>query len=199
MPWRFSPGYIQMIGAVGSGKSELFISFVLNLDKCFSIPPTSIYVYYEKYQLAYSKLPSNVHFFQGLPDSFPEANNSLIVLDDLGDMADDVNLYRLASVHSRLSQSYVISVKHDLFLNQKYSRNIAVSTQYYILLENLRHSNQIKSLARQVMPTKVNYFIQAYTKAVDRYGYVILDLTPRKTDRLLSDILAETPAVFVEL
>lgn len=177
------------------------MELVKRADSSFAIVPDKIYLYYERWQKAYESLPAKVVCIQGIPDYFPEENNQLIILDDLADLTDaNSALFRLASVHARHSNTYLICVKHNLFGKGKHSRDLAVTTQYYVLFENARYHNQLSALARQLMPKNVNYFMDAYAKAVRHYGYLVVDLTPRTEDKLLSDILNDDgPAVYVKV
>lgn len=198
--FKFKPGFIQFVGAVSSGKTQLCIKLVNNASKCFAVPPEKIYLYYERWQSAYAELPAHVLTSQGMPEFFPDGEKQLFILDDIGDFSDNnTQLLRLASVHARHTDTYVFCIKHNLFGNGRYSRDMAVSTLYYILFENPRYSNQLSVLGRQLMPSKVNYFLDAYRKSINLYGYLVVDLTPRSSDRLVSDILAPSPAIFVEL
>ena len=186
------------VGGPGTGKTQLCIEMLHNLDTMFSIRPETVYFYYERYQRAYDSLPAEVKLIEGIPDYYPDGERQLIVLDDLADLTEESNrLYRLAAVHARHSNTYVICIKHNLFTNSKYSRELALSATYYALFENVRYPGQIRSLARQLMPDRVGYFLDAYRKAIARYGYLFVDLRPRQTNRLLSDVTcAEGPALY---
>lgn len=196
--YRLEPGLLFLVGAPGTGKTQLCIELIRNLDDMFTVRPQTVYFYYERYQTAYDSLPPEVKLEQGIPDSYPDGDSQLIVLDDLADLSEKSHsLYRLAAVHARHSNTYVICIKHNLFTADKYSRDLALSATYYALFENVRYSSQIVILARQVMPDRVKYFMDAYRKAISRYGYLFVDLRPRKDNRLMSDILSdEGPAVY---
>lgn len=198
--FKLNPGLAFFIGGPGTGKTELCLNLLNNLQESFSVVPQHIYFYYEHWQNAYNRLPSNTHLLKGIPDSFPDKERQIIVLDDIGDMLmASLDLYRLASVHARHSETYVICIKHNIFSSERYSKDLSLAASYYALFENFRYSTQIMSLAKQLMPGKTRYFMDSYRKAVNAYGYLLVDLQPRRENRLLSDILADRPAIYVPL
>jgi len=195
--FQLHPGLIFFVGSPGTGKTEMCINLLNQLNECFTTVPEHIYYYYEHWQPIYDRLPANTTLVQGVPDTFPDTSRKIIVLDDLADLLmSSHNLYRLASVHARHSETYVFCLKHNLFSKERFSRDLAIAVNYYALFENVRYSTQLTTLARQIMPNKVQFFLDAYRKSVAKYGYLFVDLMPRRTERLLSDILSPIPVVY---
>jgi len=196
--FTFKPGHINMIGPPGSGKSSLCIKLIENKNTVFEHPPEKIHIFYEKWQPLYENL-SGVEFVQGMPDTLPDSDRQLLIFDDVADFCENsFELYRQICVHSRHTKSYTIGCKHNLFSKSKFSHDLNLATQYFVLFDTPNLS-QISHLGRQFFPGKLRYFLDSYKKSCQRYFYLLVDLTPRQTDRLLSDVLASSPAIFVEM
>jgi len=194
-----NPGLTVVCGMPASGKSQFVIKLLNNPDM-FAHKPKTILFYYEKYQPIYEKLPLNASKIEGVPESIPNLENTVLVFDDLADVMDsNFELFRLATCHARHNLSYVILIRHNLFSKNKFSRDLNLSAQYYALFQN-GNISQIATFGRQLFPRKQSYFLDAYKKACSNYGYLFIDLTPFAKHRVLSDIFVQkNPALYVEL
>ena len=195
--FKFKPGLMHVCGTVGSGKTEFALNLIRNASTCFQNPPKTVHYYYEKWQDAYEKYPA-VHFYSGLSPDLEPPPNSLVILDDVGDFAMRRKyICRIASVHGRHSNIYLACISHNLFSKDRYAVDMNVCSQYLILFENVRYTSQIQTFARQMLPDKIGYFMNAYRKACNRMGYLCVDLTPRIEDRLLSDVFNRTEGILI--
>ena len=65
------------------------------------------------------------------------------------------------------------------------TRTISLNTQYQALFKNPRDSLQVSILARQLLPSKSSYFIEAYRNATSRpFGYLFCDFTQETPDKV---------------
>lgn len=181
-----------MAGAVGSGKTTFCLDLIKNKNTCFEIPPKEILLYYEVWQNVYLPYANEVEFIEGMPDAdyiLRNRNPKLVIIDDLGDLTHaDKKFYRLASVHARHCNIYLVNVSHNLFKQNRFSRDINLASQYIVLFNNKRYENQLKCFGRQCFGTDVSYFLDAYKKAIKNYNYIMVDLTLHGDHQLQSDI-----------
>ena len=65
------------------------------------------------------------------------------------------------------------------------TRTISLNTQYQVLFKNPRDSLQVSILARQLLPSKSHYFIEAYRNATSHaFGYLFCDFTQETPDEV---------------
>ena len=198
--FEFAPGAMQIVGSVGTGKTNFCLKLIENSNSCFQCKPQEILFFYERWQDAYEKYKKKVHFRQGLPTDLPADCPKLVILDDVGDdAAKSKELLRMAACHARHSGTVLVIVTHNLYSKEKFSTDFANCLQYLVLWENVRYQSQIRKLAQQTMPGDVDYFMDAYDQAVKRYGYLLFDLTPKKDHRLLSDVFSQNPAYYTKV
>lgn len=106
-----------------------------------------------------------VHFFGGLPskedlEQWSESDkHNFIVLDDLmqkaAKIADVAYLFCLYSHHLNFTVFFLVQ---KLISNGPQFRNISLNVHYFILFKNARDELQVKRLACQMFPSRVDFF-----------------------------------------
>ena len=92
------------------------------------------------------------------------------------------NLFTKGSHRRNIS---VILITQNLFQQGKFCRDISLNAKYLVLLKNVRDSNQLMCLVRQVYPEVPKNLYNAYLNATKRpHGYLVLDLAQDTDDRL---------------
>jgi hypothetical protein len=125
--------------------------------------------------------------FRGVPneESGLLKPQSLLILDDL--MAEASNqciadLYTRGSRHRKIS---VILITQNIFNQSRFSRNISLSTRYFVLLKNVRDRAQFMYLARQIYPENPRSLCAALNDAwATPFSYLLIDLDPRTPESL---------------
>ena len=178
------PTTILIAGPTQAGKS-FFFKQILDHDLIQPAPNRIIYVYAEHHPDLASHYP-NVEFIQGvknllpiLPTVNPDERN-VVVLDDqmseAGRLEEVSNLFTKGSHHRNITAVYIVQ---NVFDKGKVHRTISLNSHYIILFKNPRDQGQVRTLAQQVFPNQVKYFMNAFQDATSRdHGYLVLDLHP---------------------
>lgn len=128
----------------------------------------------------------DVIFHQGFCYEYDEIRPDILLLDDL--MSEIANDKKLVSVFTKTSHHLSISVvfiTQNLFHPSKEMRTISLNSHYMVLLKAPRDKLQIMTLGRQIFPSKLSYFMQAYEQAVaEPYGHLIIDMTSSSPDSM---------------
>lgn len=133
-----------------------------------------------------------ITFYEGLPTKteletwyMNEPNEKILVLDDL--MTESSNSKDVLHVFTKLAHHlkfFCILISQNAFCPGKEFRTISLNTHYFFLFKNARDELQIQNLGRQIFPSKVKYFTDAYRKATaKKYGYLLVDLSPHSDSR----------------
>lgn len=124
----------------------------------------------------------NLSIIEGIPeieffDSLDCRTNRLMVIDDFAYEKKEIS--KITTIFTRISHHANISVffvTQNLF--EKNLRTISLNAHYLVLFRNIRDSNQIKVLEKQIFPNDNGFLIDAYADATSKpYGYLIIDLT----------------------
>lgn len=197
-----SPTSIFIAGPSSSGKTMMTKIFLKNAAGMFKEPPSCIFFCYTIWQKVYDEIQSeskNIQFHQGLP-SLEDLNNwgdieghKILVLDDLMMRgADSEELVHMMCVGSHHSNFTVIFILQNIFQKGKSIRTASLNCHYFILFRNHRDQMQIHTLGKQIFPTQIKFFMNAYQMASSKsYGYLLVDLNPHtdKSFQLRTDIL----------
>lgn len=167
----------------GCGKTYFVKSVLENCDHVMDRVPENIVWIYTSFQPMYDELKKTnkrITFIEGLPDSFEEFEDTLVILDDVVLQASDhpevVKIFTQYRHHKNMS---VMLLTQNVFHQGKYSRTISLNTNYMVLFKNPRDKLQMNILARQIFPSQKTFFLESFQDATDSpYGYLILDLTP---------------------
>ena len=181
------PTTILIAGPTQAGKS-FFFNQVLENHLIQPSPSRIIYVYADHHpDLSHLKhLYSQVEFVQGmknflplLPTIDPDERN-LVVIDDqmaeAGKLEEMSNLFTKGSHHRNITVVYIVQ---NVFDKGKVHRTISLNSHYIVLFKNPRDQGQVRSLAQQVFPNQVKFFMSAFQDATQRHrGYLFLELHP---------------------
>ena len=190
------PTTIIVAGPTQCGKTELIKNILIHKEKLFEKCPKNIvwgfgHVNENQINSIQKEIP-NITFTNGLPER-DTLSNSILILDDLmneiGKSNEYSNLFTRGCHHDNIT---TIAVLHNIFNKEKYNRNIALNTHYYILFKNPRDKQQIRCLENQIFPGQKNYLLNAFNHATSKpYGYLVIDLHPTTSEnmRLYSNIL----------
>lgn len=180
-----SPCTIIVSGASFSGKSTLIKKMLTRANGVFKVPPSkTIYCYSIWQDKLFEEIKDtveNISFHKGLVDEevFNSNDNvhSICVIDDLMvDVADSKFIQKLFCVGSHHLNWTVILIIQNLYQKGKVMRTISLNCRVFIILRNSRDQGQVKTLARQMFPDTVNYFLDAYRKSTAvTYGYLVID------------------------
>ena len=180
----------MIAGPTGSGKTYL-VNKILSNDS-FTENISSILYCYGVYQDFYNKmnLPS-LTFHEGLPTtetvlSLHDGKFNIIVLDDLMEYiiksVETQNLFTKYCHHYNIT---AIFLTQNIFAQGPCSRTISINTHILIIFANKRDESQAIYLGKQVYPTNIKGFMEAYTDATEKmYGYLVVDCDP-KSSRLI--------------
>ena len=108
-----------------------------------------------------------------------------MVLDDVLQQAiqnDDV-VQGFSSYSHHFGITYIF-LTQNIFARGKHFRTISLNSHYFILFKNRRDQLQIQTLAKQMFPSSVKYFMDAFHKSTDPpYGYLVVDCHPKSNPR----------------
>ena len=177
-----------IVGPSGCGKTFFVKSVLENCEHVMNTVPENIVWIYTSFQPMYAdlqKMNKRIKFIKGLPDSFEDFEDTLIVLDDLIFQASDhpevVKIFTQYRHHKNMS---VMMLTQNVFHQGKYSRTISLNSNYMVLFKNPRDKLQMNILAHQIFPSQKTFFLESFEDATrDPYGYLILDLTPSCPER----------------
>lgn len=177
-----------IVGPSGSGKTFFVKSVLENCEYVMNPVPQNIVWIYTSFQPMYEELQKrnkNITFIEGLPDSFEDFQDTLVILDDVIFQASDhpevVKIFTQYRHHKNMS---VMMLTQNVFYQAKYSRCISLNTTFMILFKNARDRLQMNILARQIFPSQKAFFSACFEDATkEPYGYLILDLTPSCPER----------------
>ena len=188
-----SPCIIIVSGASFSGKSTLIKKMLTRANGALKVPPSKIVYCYsiwqEKLFEEIKDTVENISFHKGLVDEevFNSNDNvhSICVIDDLMvDVADSKFIQKLFCVGSHHLNWTVILIIQNLYQKGKVMRTISLNCRVFIIFRNSRDQGQVKTLARQMFPDNVNYFVDAYRKSTAvPYGYLVIDITPTSIEK----------------
>ena len=100
--------------------------------------------------------------------------NDVVVLDDQmlepGKLEETSNLFTKGSHHRKITVVYIVQ---NVFDKGKVHRTISLNSHYMILFKNPRDEGQMRSLAQQVFPSKVKFFMDSFREATKKeHGYL---------------------------
>ena len=181
------PTTILVAGPTQAGKS-FFLKQVIDQNLIQPPPTRIIYVYSD----SHPDLNDSVEYVKGMKNFIPllesidPSERNLVVLDDqmseAGKSEEASNLFTKGSHHKNITVVYIVQ---NLFDKGKAHRTISLNSHYLIIFKNPRDQGQVRSLAQQVYPTQVKFFINAFQDATQReHGYLLLDLHPNTPDTL---------------
>ena len=205
------PTTILIAGPTQAGKS-FFFKQVLENNLIQPSPSRVIYVYGENHpDLTHLKsiyetieyVQGMKHFLQLLSTIDPGERNLVVIDDqmlDAGKMEEISDLFTKGSHHRNITVVYIVQ---NIFDKGKFHRTISLNSHYLVLFKNPRDQAQVRTLAQQIFPNKVKYFMKAFQNATEKsHGYLLVDLHPLSPEeiRLRSRIFKnEEVEIFIPL
>lgn len=182
------PAGILMCGPTMSGKTQYVFNMIKNQKDVFSRPFSRIVYCYGVWQDAFDQV-KNVEFIQGLNSLFEDEeffsakDSTLLIIDDLAVAAcnDDKTskLFTQGIHHTNLT---IIFILQNLYKQGKAMRDVALNAQYMILFRNVRDTQQIRTLSRQM---GLPHLVDAYKKVTEEpYQPLIVDMRPNTPGHL---------------
>ena len=185
------PTTILITGPTQAAKT-LFLKQILEHQLIQPAPSRVIYVYCEHApDLADLKqLYPTIEYVQGMKNfvgilpTIEADERNLVVLDDqmseAGKLEETSNLFTKGSHHRNITVVYIVQ---NVFDKGKVHRTISLNSHYMVLFKNPRDEGQMRSLAQQVFPTKVKFFMESFREATKiDHGYLLVDLHPVTPD-----------------
>lgn len=198
---RWKTPFSACLGAPsGSGKSTWMLEFLKHLPDLVDSPIKHIVWCFGEESAIPSQVENNpaIRTYRGVPseESGLFLPDTLLILDDLMHSCynETVSLLFTQKCHHLRVSCFLIS--QNIFHQSKHSRDISLSTQYFILLKNIRDKGQFQHLARQIYPENPKALCAAVSDAWTRpFSYIVLDLHPSSDDscRFRSQIWPSDP------
>ena len=191
------PFGLLVSGGTKTGKMTFVKKLLSNVKVMVDSPPEDTKYFYSEYQDTFTEIKSlvpNIQFIEGVPDAIFDSINpktrNLYIFDDMMGERDSViaKLLTKKSHHGNLSVIYIVQ---NLFHQSKDHRTISLNASYLVLTKNVRDASQVIHLAKQIYPSNVKFFQQAYQMAAaEPFSYLFIYLTPTCPDetRLRSGI-----------
>jgi len=171
-------------GPTQSGKTVLTKAIVKHAQSLITPPPKQIIWCYNEWQPAYEEMTTwaNITLVQGIPEICP-SDPQLIIFDDMMlELKSDPRLMLMFTRKCHHGNYSCIQLTQNLFFGGRTSR---VNAQYIFLMKNPSDKLQTQMLGRQLFPSKLSYFKEAYDDACAKaHGYLLLDLHQSTADHL---------------
>ncbi|CAF1015597.1 unnamed protein product [Brachionus calyciflorus] len=184
------PFTCTIAGPTQSGRTWLIKKILTFNNSIFDQPPQNILYCYSTWQTNFEnfgEIYPKIKFKQGLPD-IDEINpslNNLVILDDLmKECEEDQSIQKLFTIDSHHKNISVFFITQNIFSKGKFTRTLNLNSHYLILFNNPRDKLQINTIARQMFPGKINFFIEAFKDASSKpHCYLLIDLKQSTNNR----------------
>ncbi len=187
-------------GRSGSGKTTFIFELLKNIDNMFTNEDNrEIFILYcygswqPMFDLMKKQIP-NIYFYKGLPDedeinkvTSPTSRHLILVVDDLmSKVISSQIILDYFTVKAHHQGTSVLYVSHNLFQQGKFSRAISLNAGYFILFQNPRGADQVRTLSSQIYPGRNHAVVQAYKMAMEvrPYSYLVIDMTANVPEKL---------------
>lgn len=187
-----TPSSYWIAGPTSSGKTVTVSKLIRNRSQMFEDPPVRVHYCYKEYQPAIfgrMEKEDGVLFHQGAPtletmkswSREVAGRHVLIILDDMqNEIVKNVEMSTAFTVLSHHCNLSVMCLVQNLFPQARYSRDISLNCGYMLLMKTKRDRSQLMSLARQLCPGQVRFFMSAYDDAVssENFAFLLVDIHP---------------------
>ena len=177
------PFTCTIAGPTQSGKTLLIKKIITYNTSLFDKMPQNILYCYSTWQNnfeTFGDIIPKIKFNKGIPDidEFDPTQINIIILDDLmKECEEDSSIQKLFTIDSHHKNISVFFITQNIFSRGKFTRTLNLNSHYLILFNNPRDKLQINTIARQMFPGKVNFFMEAYEDASSKpHGYLLIDL-----------------------
>lgn len=116
--------------------------------------------------------------------SYKQDGGSFLILDDqLSNLNSDImKIFFELSHHGNCT---VFMISQNLFFSSRKFRSISLNSNYLFILKNPRDQSQILSLAKQYLPYRPSFLIEAFQDSIKKpHGYLCMDFTQNSSDLL---------------
>jgi len=192
IPFHF-PSTIGVFGPSQVGKSTFVLKLIKNAEVMFTKRPHQVIYCYSTWQDSFKELQdlSYVTLHEGVPSRQTmeeltfDRKPTLLVLDDLmAKIIKDLDVQHYVTVMSHHNNICILLIMQSIFPQGRCARTISLNCHYMVLFNNRRDLNQIQVLARQIMPGRVDFFVDSYKKAVAApFSYLVVDIYPNSNPR----------------
>ena len=177
-----------MAGPTGAGKMALVRDIIINKSEVIEKPVDRIFYYYKVWQPMYDELLEkvpNIKFETELPNREPEPSEpghcSIAVMDDLSNELyskdSSFQILQWFKCYSHHCNFVLFFSSQNVFESARFQRTLSLNSTYIILFRNLRDSEQVKRLARQIYTDKAKLFMQVYNKVMHSpHRHLVVDL-----------------------
>jgi hypothetical protein len=186
-------------GPSRSGKTIFVKKFLKNLNIFTKAPPQILTVVYKVFQPIYNEmgvdhLVQDGHNLKQRLFKIANGEPMLIIFDDminsdsLGELSD---LFVVDGRHMNLS---MVFISQKMFVNNEDFRQISQNCDYYVVFKNPRNAQEIRNLASQMTPGKmelISYYMDA-TQEPFSYLFIILTQECQPQVKYLSDLFSES-------
>lgn len=191
------PFTCTIAGPTQSGKTWLLKQILTYNSSLFDKIPQNIVYCYSTWQKNFETLGEiipKVKFNKGIPDldEIDSSQINILLLDDLmKECEDDPSIQKLFTIDSHHKNISVFFITQNIFSRGKFTRTLNLNSHYIVLFNNPRDKLQINTIARQMFPGKVNFFMEAYDDATSKpHGYLLIDLkqSTESRNRIQTDV-----------
>ena len=169
-------------GPSRSGKTVFVKELIKNLDILAKTPPEIITMVYKVEQPIYHEMGVDYLVQDGVNlkhqlHQIAQGRSMLCIFDDLINSTSLSDLAELFVVDGRHLNLSLIFISQRIFVNSEDFRQISQNCDYFTLFRNPRNAQEIRTLATQMTPGKmelVKYFDEA---TQDPFSYLWLNLT----------------------
>jgi hypothetical protein len=188
-----SRSIIMVAASTGAGKTRWVCDLLRNASLMFEEKPHKIMYCYTLSQPILEDMAKTIDGFSlhvGVPsletmELFADGRFNIICLDDLmHQLASSQDIELLVTQFCNHRNLTAILLQQNLFYQGPKSRTIALNCHYFCLLKSPRQ-DQLRTLARQLYPSKTGVLIEAYNDAISMApigAYLIIDMHPRSCD-----------------
>ena len=177
------PFNLIVSGASGSGKTEWVLKFLKHSDALIEPPPRKIlYCFGEANQTVIKLRNDGIETHHGIPNEDLVKQYDMVILDDLAlHINNNDFLDRLFTVGSHHWGVSVVFITQSLF-----SKDVRIARQnahYVLLCKNPQQLLQTRTLASQLFPKRLGYFLEAYHDATSEpFGYLLINMHPNANE-----------------
>ena len=182
------PFTMLIVGPSSSGKSQLVLQLIDNIDSLITPKVKKITYCYSQWQNVFENYQTRVTFHEGMigkDDITGKQNHSLLIIDDLTDEEHSASIKDLFIKDSHHTNTSVIFISQNLFLPNKDYRTISINSHYVVLFKNPREMNQIQVLGRQCFPENPTFLSKVYASETTKpHSYIVLDFKQKTPDKI---------------
>jgi GTPase SAR1 family protein len=197
---------VFIAGPSGCGKTTFIINLIKNIDNIAQTPPNKVIYFFKEWQskFEYMKYELNVDFIEDndmIIDQIREyeGSSALVIFDDMINSSNLNQVAQLFTVHGRHLNLCLAFLSQRLFNNNEYFRQISQNSDYFCVFKNPRNFLEIRSLAMQITPSRLE-LQQIFKKATNKpYSYIFINLTQECIPQLkfISDIFNQDHVIKV--